>query len=972
MKTLLKKLPFLVAVLTVAGVFNSLRAATAFVYDTGTELLTSSDFNNDGTLDVLVVDKSTGNLRVGFLNAGGTLFWSAPLASGVENVTGCAVGHFLQSGQNSVAVTAPDFNRINLVSLANTNSAGTPVTLTPTGLGPHTLVALDNPDGTAVGPTNLLAASLANAGDTELLERWQVAGGMSALPAFPAQFNESGQFDRGNALTLAAGSLPGFAIGLVRGTSADRFDLLQFTNQPGGLLASFTNLPPGGDYALGNFNGETLPRFVWYQPGTSNVLFAPLLNGTNGLQFDVPLIWPFTEAVQRVFYLSASTGSFLVEFADGVQEIHFSGSTPVAGAIYRSGLASTNNVFTGLIPLANGKFVLLDAAGGAMASTHAQVVSLSGSSFSKISSSYLPATTIRTVRANVWFFQSEPFVNRNPGLVASLSSPDWSDQILGLPAALSVIKESDSGSGTGLGSLATNSPGAPPTGANYALANQVAEGISIFSYAPPRAAEPVTITINPAPGIYSHAVQVSFTTLAAGDTVHYQAGTSDNWHSYAAPFGLTNTGTVEYYGQNSGGARSRLSSANYFIADSVGPATSLNLTNGTVVTNTNATSGSSSGGSVTLSPGGTVFYGRKNTNGGTIWSINLDGSDDTYLTLGARPRVSHDGHYLAFMRGTNGANYYGGDIWVRDLTTGNEWLIYTNPSYVVGYDWDQTNPPHLILDNGCSFWSASPSNPPTVFPLANTCYWYAPVVNPVDGRIAYFNTAANTGTTGYGPASGIAVASADGATVHPLTATAVNSEWPAWSPDGSRLSFCYLNNLYANNGQADLYTINADGTALAQISAFTSSADGFVHGAIWTTDGKGLVGAGSIGGTNGLWLIPLTPDAQQCDCPARLLPTTPGDPIDFAGSAIAATPPSVAKPGLLIRADDTNLVVYWSTNYQGFSLQSTTNLTTSAWTAITGPYYLSGGYFEYREPRTALAPQKFFQLTYPGMIIIQP
>jgi WD40 repeat protein len=271
------------------------------------------------------------------------------------------------------------------------------------------------------------------------------------------------------------------------------------------------------------------------------------------------------------------------------------------------------------------------------------------------------------------------------------------------------------------------------------------------------------------------------------------------------------------------------------------------------------------------------------------------------------------------MRGTNGANYYSGDIWVLDLTTGSEWLVYTNPSYIVGYDWDLASPPHLILDNGCSFWSASPSNPPTVFPLANTCYSYAPVVNPVDGRIAYFNTTKNTGTTGYGPV-GIAVASADGATVHPLTATAVNSEWPAWSPDGTRLAFCYLNNFYATNGQADLYTINADGMALAQISAFTSSADGFVHGAIWTPDGKWLVGAGSIGSTNGLWLIPLTPDAQQCDCPAHLLPTTPGDPIDFASSAIAAAAPTVAKPGLYISANDTNLVVTWSTNYQGFSL----------------------------------------------------
>src|ERR1039457_5617506 len=91
------------------------RAQTVFVYDTGGEILTSGDFNGDGIADVLVLDKSTGNARIGYLDTNCVIAWSAPLVSGVENVTGAAVGHFLTPGTDSLAVTAPGLNHLNLI-----------------------------------------------------------------------------------------------------------------------------------------------------------------------------------------------------------------------------------------------------------------------------------------------------------------------------------------------------------------------------------------------------------------------------------------------------------------------------------------------------------------------------------------------------------------------------------------------------------------------------------------------------------------------------------------------------------------------------------------------------------------------------------------------------------------------------------------------------------------------------------------
>ena len=298
-------------------------------------------------------------------------------------------------------------------------------------------------------------------------------------------------------------------------------------------------------------------------------------------------------------------------------------------------------------------------------------------------------------------------------------------------------------------------------------------------------------------------------------------------------------------------------SANYSFVSTIAAATTLNLTNGLGVTN-NISTNSGSNGDVTLSQHGTIFYGCKNATGGALRAINLDGSGDTHITTGARSRVSHDGRYLAFMRGTNVFHGTGGDLWLRDLSTGIERMVFTNDATIVGYDWDLANPPNLILDYGCNFWKAPLSDAPTIFPMRNSCFFATPSVNPINGGLAFFDS-----STG----GGIRTSAASGGISTHLGATIFGSRWPAWSPDGSRLSFSYFNYYSAIYGMSDLYTLNADGTALAQITAFTNVNDGFLYGAIWSPAGNCLLGAGAIYGTNGLWKIPLTTDGQHCDCP---------------------------------------------------------------------------------------------------------
>jgi hypothetical protein len=173
----------------------------------------------------------------------------------------------------------------------------------------------------------------------------------------------------------------------------------------------------------------------------------------------------------------------------------------------------------------------------------------------------------------------------------------------------------------------------------------------------------------------------------------------------------------------------------------------------------------------------------------------------------------------------------------------------------------------------------------------------------------------------------------------------------------------------------DLWVVNADGTGLSAISG--DGTNGFPHGAVWSPAGDSLIAAGTIYGTNGIWVIPLAADNSSCDCaePLTPLPVSLGDPVDFVGSMLMApSVPITNTTRLFIRSDPTEIVVFWSATYNTFTLQTTGELPAAdaAWSGITGPYYLNGDYFEYHEPVTNLLAQQYFRLNQTGNLIVTP
>ena len=82
---------------------------------------------------------------------------------------------------------------------------------------------------------------------------------------------------------------------------------------------------------------------------------------------------------------------------------------------------------------------------------------------------------------------------------------------------------------------------------------------------------------------------------------------------------------------------------------------------------------------------GVIFYTRTGGTDGIVWAAMGNGSADVPVTMGGFPRVSPDGRYMLFLR--NGPSLGQGDLWMKDLVTGQETFLFDNTDYIIGTDW---------------------------------------------------------------------------------------------------------------------------------------------------------------------------------------------------------------------------------------------------------------------------------------------
>ena len=937
------------SLLVFAGL-GSTAAAASFVYETSNEFISSGDFNGDGRIDALVLDKATGNARVGFQDANGALSWAAPMATGVPNPGALAVGRFVQSNRTAIAVTSPLWNRIHLLDLSAASNS--PVVINPAHVGPSLLVGLDAPYGTVTPFSSLVTGSQADYDPgVSLLDLLAFVGDSSAQ--FQDQIVAEGQLTSANSLRLGAAATTSVA-GMRRGNN-DTFAAYSYASQTNTLYR--VELHSGTEYASGSFkwsrDNQTTPALLFYVPGESNIISQRVIETGGVFTLGEPTITSFSSPIKRVFYIDEGTNGFaVIHFGDGVVGARPSGPNDQLQPVYNFGSGSAGNVPTAVVPLGPGKFALLLGISNTVSSAQAQVFTKSGTNYVQTSSNALPATTLNGTRANLWLFANEPFVSGNPTFIASLHAGDWIRSITGLPGSISVVTESDGGVTNGLRNPTPQSLSSPSLNATFGLVNQYHPSISLFSYSAPRAAEPVLITISPQPGHYESPVSVTFTKGVSTDHVLYRLGPGA-YQEYAAPFTLGTNAQVQFYGTTADGSqRSSSQLADYTFT----PKPDLLNTNGND-TGTNSLPGSGVTNGIPTYAYGTIFYSRQSGSTGSIWAIHLDGSGDHYITEGVRPRLSPEGRYLAFLRegdpfATIPVN--NGNIWIRDLLTGQESRLITHTNLIVGFDWEYGNT-NLVFDHGCGLFRTGLNGIVTPVAFGADCSDDAPSVSSFDGSLAFHNLSSASNNLG------IYVNSPGSATKQKVPVGLLKPRRPAWSPDGQQLAFAHYQFTYLPESGEDLFVVNPDGSDLFQITGFRT-VEGFREGALWTPDGDALIGAATVGGVNGIWIVPLTPDRHACGSPPVRLPTTPGANIEFVGTVFVPPGP----PRLFIRREQNEVILSWRKTAWPDLLQAASEVSGAAtWTTISPPLVLKDGMLEYHIPAASLQSAQFFRLKRP-------
>jgi WD40-like Beta Propeller Repeat len=338
-----------------------------------------------------------------------------------------------------------------------------------------------------------------------------------------------------------------------------------------------------------------------------------------------------------------------------------------------------------------------------------------------------------------------------------------------------------------------------------------------------------------------------------------------------------------------------------------------------IITTSAASAQTISGGQIVYSraPGGSV-----DNNTATVWAINADGSGDHQITFGDQPRISPDGTYIIFRRKyvSGGSPNYQGSLWIRNLTTNAETLIYANNSdYITGYDFAPAGQ-KIFVDYGCVIQKMDydGANRQT---LDSNCYDDAPTPRKTDGLLTF-----------HGFNGEIFTSNADGSNRQVVPNTYGNNYSPAWSNDGQFILYAHYDGSGAYPYYNDsLYKIKPDGTGKITLKTL-SGGDRFSAAGVVSADNSKIYMPAIIGGVSGIYTVLTDGSGTISFAPVSNDLIASGTNVDFVGGISPAAPTAAdvsvggrvlsGKRGIsnvrLTLTDSTGETRYATTNSFGF------------------------------------------------------
>jgi hypothetical protein len=125
----------------------------------------------------------------------------------------------------------------------------------------------------------------------------------------------------------------------------------------------------------------------------------------------------------------------------------------------------------------------------------------------------------------------------------------------------------------------------------------------------------------------------------------------------------------------------------------------------------------------------------------TIYSIDNTGQK-TFVTLGYRPVVSHNGNYMAFANGEKSNQALDASIFIRNLVTHKDTLIIFNGGDYISYFDFSPRDSQLVYDYACSVYTTNINGTNSFHNIGCDpcdCYSDDPAVRLADSVITYHN-----------------------------------------------------------------------------------------------------------------------------------------------------------------------------------------------------------------------------------------
>jgi formylglycine-generating enzyme required for sulfatase activity len=351
--------------------------APSFVYESGKELFANGDFDGDGRMDFVIVDKDTGKYRLAYQMAAGNLTWVDNRPSGIKGVTGFTLGNLVGKNGTALAFTGPDANQITVLEVSSPTAPGRPNNIPfSEALGPSTVVAVDIGGAGNTELLDLYVGSIYNSPDPNMATLLRNDG--SQYPKL-AEATLSGAAVRGNRLALKAGQ-PEMLCLLITGEQNDSFQVENLSSGTATPVITATGLPSGSDYAVGNFRGQPLREFLFYKPGQNSLTVRPVEEVGGKLQLGKGDTFDLGQPVRRVVTLTQGTTQKLLAIMGDGETANVYSFDGVKAPVSVQSIAATNELFTCAASLPDG-FLLTSQPAGGKFSTKYYLFKASGATF---------------------------------------------------------------------------------------------------------------------------------------------------------------------------------------------------------------------------------------------------------------------------------------------------------------------------------------------------------------------------------------------------------------------------------------------------------------------------------------------------------------------------------------------------------------------------------------------------------------